>query len=318
VDPSISIDIANIPFSRYGAYVSLTAEKNKKPLTIHYLRKRGEQGLAFELILLKDSRAVDYELKAAPEQIICTAIEGSVQIYIRDDETLTFYSSGLNLYFRSLDSYSYGTEDGEHKFRVIFAGRKNYSLFRVFTGHGIFMGPMIDNRNWQWNGIPVNHKKDICFRCEKNLLLMALKLSMVESEDIPNPILPDKEVEEIRREWKNFLKKMPKKDILPPKTDPQKGTEEEKEFQQITWYNLWSSYVRAWDVYHHDTMLMSKKWMNSVWSWDHCFNALAMAGIEGNKEEAAKKALEQFMASFPFPCFFSGLCYNSLSTKRRV
>jgi glycogen debranching enzyme len=39
-------------------------------------------------------------------------------------------------------------------------------------------------------------------------------------------------------------------------------------------------------------MLMSKKFMSSVWSWDHCFNALAVARL------GAQAALEQFMAPF--------------------
>ena len=39
-------------------------------------------------------------------------------------------------------------------------------------------------------------------------------------------------------------------------------------------------------------MLMSKKYMSSVWSWDHCFNALAMAKI------SKQKAMEQFEAPF--------------------
>jgi hypothetical protein len=37
--PQTELDIRRVPFSRYGAYVSLTAgEAGKKPLTIHYVR----------------------------------------------------------------------------------------------------------------------------------------------------------------------------------------------------------------------------------------------------------------------------------------
>ena len=46
------------------------------------------------------------------------------------------------------------------------------------------------------------------------------------------------------------------------------------------------------ECYKYDAMLMSKKGMNSVWSWDHCFNALAMANI------SQKIAIEQFLIPF--------------------
>ncbi len=39
-------------------------------------------------------------------------------------------------------------------------------------------------------------------------------------------------------------------------------------------------------------MLMSKNWMNAVWSWDHCFNAMAL--IESEPEVA----WDQYMVMF--------------------
>lgn len=39
-------------------------------------------------------------------------------------------------------------------------------------------------------------------------------------------------------------------------------------------------------------MLMSKKSMNAVWSWDHCFNALTMAKV------SRRIAMEQFTAPY--------------------
>ena len=37
-----------------------------------------------------------------------------------------------------------------------------------------------------------------------------------------------------------------------------------------------TEYVKPQPPYHDDTILMSKKFMSAVWSWDHCFNALAV------------------------------------------
>jgi glycogen debranching enzyme len=45
-------------------------------------------------------------------------------------------------------------------------------------------------------------------------------------------------------------------------------------------YVLWSATVRPAGFLARPAVLMSKHWMDKVWSWDHCFNALALAGGE--------------------------------------
>ncbi len=55
---------------------------------------------------------------------------------------------------------------------------------------------------------------------------------------------------------------------------------------------LWSATVRPLGFLGRESILMSKHWMDKVWSWDHCFNALALApGLPGI-------ALDQFLAPF--------------------
>lgn len=59
-------------------------------------------------------------------------------------------------------------------------------------------------------------------------------------------------------------------------------------------YLLWSSLVRRDGFLSREAMLMSKNWMTSVWSWDHCFNAIALS------HGAPALAWEQFMLLFDF------------------
>jgi glycogen debranching enzyme len=57
-------------------------------------------------------------------------------------------------------------------------------------------------------------------------------------------------------------------------------------------YVLWSATVEPEGFVTRESILMSKHWMDKVWSWDHCFNALALApGLPG-------EALDQFLAPF--------------------
>ena len=59
-------------------------------------------------------------------------------------------------------------------------------------------------------------------------------------------------------------------------------------------YLLWASIVRKDGFLPRDAMLMSKNWMKSVWSWDHCFNAIALS------YHLPEMAWDQFMIMFDF------------------
>lgn len=46
---------------------------------------------------------------------------------------------------------------------------------------------------------------------------------------------------------------------------------------ELATYVLWSATVAPAGFLSRPAVLMSKHWMDKVWSWDHCFNALALA-----------------------------------------
>ncbi|MFD7014706.1 amylo-alpha-1,6-glucosidase [Streptomyces sp. NPDC059928] len=46
---------------------------------------------------------------------------------------------------------------------------------------------------------------------------------------------------------------------------------------ELAAYVLWSATVRPAGLVGRPAVLMSKHWMDKVWSWDHCFNSLALA-----------------------------------------
>ncbi len=55
---------------------------------------------------------------------------------------------------------------------------------------------------------------------------------------------------------------------------------------------LWSAVMPPCGLSKRPSMLMSKNWMNQVWSWDHCFNAIALASGD------ADAAWDQLMGVF--------------------
>lgn len=57
-------------------------------------------------------------------------------------------------------------------------------------------------------------------------------------------------------------------------------------------YVRWASLVAPRGQLRREAMLMSKNWMTSVWSWDHCFNALALCDVD------PALAWDQFLVPF--------------------
>lgn len=89
------IDITHIPFSRYGAYVSVSRDEGKKELIIHNVKRRFEEGPMFSLTFGKDEPQ-DFVCTASPEKIRVENENGHAQIYIRDDQTVGIESFGLD------------------------------------------------------------------------------------------------------------------------------------------------------------------------------------------------------------------------------
>lgn len=71
-----------------------------------------------------------------------------------------------------------------------------------------------------------------------------------------------------------------------------KPREEYRGSARLASYVNWASVVGVAGNLSCPTMLMSKNWMTKVWSWDHCFNAMALAG------GMPQMAWDQFMLMF--------------------
>lgn len=274
---NLPINITHIPFSRYGAYISVTLTEGEKELIIHNVQRRFDESPTLRL-RFGETGTSDFEVFAKPSHILVKADEGEAKIYIQDDWTLALSSKNLNVLWQMIPQNGYGIEEDKQHFRMVSVDQKVYLTFWVEKGKALMNGPM----ETFYKNIR-NKKQNLFASCDNHELRMSVHINRKEPQRLEKPILPDAEIAAIDKQWMAFLRKMPEtntKDTI------------SKTFEKITWYNIWSSFVRAEDVYHHDTMMMSKKAMTSVWSWDHCFNALMMSNI--GKQEA----MDQFEAPF--------------------
>ena len=71
--------------------------------------------------------------------------------------------------------------------------------------------------------------------------------------------------------------------------------------RHVASYLTWSAVVNPEGLLQRPAVLMSKNWMSSVWSWDQCFNALALARLD------SKLAWDQMLLMSDFQDEFG--CY---------
>lgn len=71
--------------------------------------------------------------------------------------------------------------------------------------------------------------------------------------------------QQARNTFESFLTNLP---AVPPRY---------RSARELAGYILWSAMVNPQGHYRRPAILMSKNRMSSVWSWDHCFNAMALA-----------------------------------------
>jgi len=72
-------------------------------------------------------------------------------------------------------------------------------------------------------------------------------------------------------------------------------------------YVLWSALVSPGGFVRRPAILMSKNWMDKVWAWDPCFNAIALADAH------PQLALDQFLAVFDHQDVASGAVPDSVT-----
>ncbi len=288
---SFTIDISHIPFSCYGGMLSVSRTRGKNELIIHDVQQRCGRDTAFGLYFVdpdfvtdsvakkdKEFQGLPFESSATPTQLDIRTETGTAQIALIGDHRLHIRAEGLTLLFVAKTGYGYGVAKDPQHYEMIYVTECRYGFIECSQGQLEAKGPYLD---WRTNrGIhPIDAAWNVKVQPVDGVIELEVELGQTEIRQDPVRTVEENQAI-IQKDWEAFLALMPE---VP---------EEQKHFAQVTWYNLWSSYVRAQDVYKTDAMLMSKKVMSSIWSWDHCFNALSIAYAD------QQKALDQFFITF--------------------
>lgn len=250
----MNFNVKQVPFSRAGSYLSfnrLTAKRAKelgKTAALYLRTVHGGVDMRdreiFRVELLRHGRPVKAREIASPEKLRLEGGGGWVEICFQDAKVVRLCGKGVALRLSSrTSSYDYAMPAGERWLINHFTARIQIMVSALRGGVTV---------DAPWHGE---------------------KAESITIETVGKDW--ELALEEFQAAWtpqayaKNFnaCLKLVKAEFSKWRGDA----------HELAAYVQWSSLVAAEGHYRRPAMLMSKNWMVNVWSWDHCFNAMALA-----------------------------------------
>jgi len=267
----INFDIAAVPFSRYGSYLAISQlpQRDARVAGIYLRTMHGDapnrEICRFEIV---GTNAI--QIDASPALLRLSAGDGYVEICFSSPDALHIRSRGV-------------------------------ALRLVFT-HGEYDQVIVRNGGWQINSFS---NRIVCALLPlRGTLTMDAPWCIERAEHIVAECRDDVEFllgecrdswpqhwlntkasfaqhrQNVADEFKGWLNKTPQ---IPARY---------RAARELAAYIQWSAAVAPNGLLMRPTMLMSKNWLTAVWSWDHCFNAMALS--YGNAELAWQQLLLPF------------------------
>ncbi|MDD3277497.1 MAG: glycogen debranching protein [Lachnospiraceae bacterium] len=277
----MKFDLEKIPFSMPDSFMALSEENNR--IFIRSVRGHIATPLIAGLEFRQRGKKCRYFYEADPVELLIRAEETKIRICFADSDTLLIESESVEnniecelfMNFDVAESffdyiYEIPKEDGIHY--MVNAAKNNCKyIISVQTGSAVV--------HQEWDERKSNHA-GISFHPYHGKLSFSFSEVKTEWDEKIRHYCYQESLELRQREFTEFYRSMPE------------TPEKYEETRRMAAYINWSAFVRADGFLTRRTMYMSKNQMCSVWSWDHCFNAMALAYYR------PREAWEQFILMF--------------------
>lgn len=270
---SFAFDIAEIPFSRRDAWIDLSrvVGLHRTVDDVHLVTHTGGMHAVFRLLPVRAGEPVAAEVRATPSVLTWSVGDGTVEAVFEDGDAIRFRGRGLGLRFTAGDELTPFTGgylftdpvDGSITLTSYESGRR----YRLTTLAG---SPEVVGDQRLGRG-----ERLVEFAGDWEAVLEEIGTAAP-------PFVATRTFDAVARrraaEFAEFGERMAGEDA---------GSAAVKAA-----YVMWSATVSPAGFVDREAVLMSKHWMDKVWSWDHCFNAIALAPADPDA------ALDQFLLPF--------------------
>lgn len=262
----MELDIREIPFSRRGSYFAISYLKQQKGLWIRDVHGGDESpSTLFELLvdgtsdIYSEAFLEKFEIRVS-ETLLVIREKGSQNkleiMYPRQDQ-LRIRNSGVNAQLKA-DKVRYDTFNQQKMTRFEYISYKKETKYQI----DFLTDDVIVEAPWYRVG-----NEFITINLGKDQEVLFTNYQVVPPQIDPFTISFVEELEEVEAEFSNWRNSLGDYKVY------------DKGFDLAT-YILWSSIVREDGLLSGESIYMSKNWMQNIWSWDNCFNALGVSKIE--------------------------------------
>ena len=280
----MKVNLSTIPFSRRGSYLVISelmenwnGYRNEAGLYLRTVHSSAMTPLVARIIPAHDGKPMEYESEISRAALLLTGGSSRIECCFDSPETILIRGSAgteLTLDFLSGSGpydyiYSFSREDRTYEMANCFKNNCRY-LISVLQGTSAL--------DQEWKESSSVHSR-LTFSGDSGFLLV---------------------LREIETEWDGSWKEYDFDECRSRTAEDLHSSQQKMpsvpggyaEVAEKAGYLLWASIVRKDGFLPRDAMLMSKNWMKSVWSWDHCFNAIALS------YHAPDLAWDQYMIMF--------------------
>lgn len=273
-------DLSKTPFSCRGSYVALSHYEDG--VHVRTVSRMVSVGTMCRLVPLVDGVAATFRVEMEAAEVRFVTEAGVLRVCFGDAETLLVRGASARVGVMFDFSQPHGIPSFGND--VPYGGR----MMRMFTCHGSLCRMLLDVRSGvrtdeqDWDGRGATYSRTTILPEKGGFLFASLREIRTEWDRV----VPEWDYEEALAVQRGAFRDFEKGFAAAPA-----GLEASRE---LAAYVLWSCCVRPYNALKREAMLMSKNWMTQVWSWDHCFNAIAMAGVH------PEMAWDQWVILFDF------------------
>ena len=258
----VNFDLRYVPFSRCGSYFAFSRmnRTDQRPAGLYLRTVHGDARVqeVFRIELIGPGGRRAFTESATAGRLRLEAGDAVAEVCIRSPGAVRFRVRNASLRLTALPArqfQAYAFPAGERQWRVnSFPTRREYML-TAMTGEMAVASP------WP-AGPPLTVRLSAPATAPAEMLLEEFLCARPTA--LPTASF-DADVRAVEDDFARFRAGMP---AVPAKYAAP---------AELAAYVDWSCIVAAEGLLPTPAMLMSKNWMTSVWSWDHCFNALALA-----------------------------------------
>lgn len=279
IHPDSFFDTSHVPFSTFGSWMSLRIPSGKEDLYVRNHYQRNTSRNCFAIIPILDGERVPVVAKTTPSKLEMAHEGGLVEVCFESPETIRLRGRGLDLQLGQGNLiYSEGDNDSPRpRFTINIPEVRRYQV-EVLRG------------TFEIKTVNDSFSPNIVFLYGDEKGAWEIAIDEYNSTWIPRDRPGfDTAASGTASRFAAFLKALP--GVRPS----------EEKTLELAAYVDWASTVNPSGLIKRPSILMSKNWMENVWSWDHCFNAMALA--HGHPSLAVDQMLTMVDQQDEFGCY---------------